>query len=123
MNIFICHLPFQYYTFKSIYEHLEDSYFIIPPFEDKVTTPEFGGGMSKNGLYEYIEDFLRRKKVEIVNYGERKPEHLARFINENADNVLASHWFDGVYLLNNVRIIRIMYGLANKEGSTYSMTL
>jgi len=121
MNIFLCLVPFHYFAFKSIYENLKKSYFAIPPLQDTILTDEFGGGMSKKGQYNYIEDFLNRKNVEIIDYGEKTAEKLAEFLDANCDNVIAPHWFEGINHIHNTRIIRMMYGLANKESSTYSI--
>ena len=116
MNIFICQVPFHYYSFKNVYKHLENSYFIIPPLHDRVLTNEYGGGMSGNGVFKYVEDFLQRKGIEVIDYGDRTQDNLAEYLNKNASNVIVSHWFDGIYLLNNVRIVRLMYGLGNKKS-------
>lgn len=121
MNYFIAHVPFQYFTFKSIYEQLQDSYFIIPPFSDTQMTFEYGSGMSAKGLYEYLYDFLRKNKVRVADYGERNIGEFIDFLNKNAKNVITSHTFTGIHLLHNVRIIRLMYGLVNKDSSTYCL--
>jgi len=79
MNIFLCLTPFHYFVFKSIYKQLNKSYFAIPPLQNNLLTDEFGGGLSKKGQYNYIEDFLNRKNVEIIDYGEKTAEKLAEF--------------------------------------------
>jgi CDP-glycerol glycerophosphotransferase (TagB/SpsB family) len=121
MNIFLCLVPFNYFVYKSLYKNLEKSYFAIPPLRDRLLTDEFGGGLSKKGQYNYIEGFLKRKNVEIIDYGEKTAEKLAEFLDANCDNVIAPHWFAGINHIHNTRIIRMMYGLANKESSTYSI--
>lgn len=113
MNAFICHVPFHYYLFKSTHKHLEESCFIIPPLSDKVMTAEYGSGMSAKGQYEYLFDFLRRKKVKVIDYGERTAKHLGNYLNQNARNVIVSHWFNGIYYLENVRIIGLTFSLAS----------
>jgi len=100
---------------------LKESYFAIPPLQDRLLTDEFGGGLSKKGQYNYIEGFLKRKNVEIIDYGEKTAEKLAEFLDANCDNVIAPHWFAGINHIHNTRIIRMMYGLANKKSSTYSI--
>ena len=121
MNIFLCFIPFHYFVFKSIYKKLNKSYFAIPPLQDKLLTDEFGGGLSKKGQYDYIEDFLNKKNVEVVDYGEKTAKNLTEFLNANCDNVIVPHWFEGINYTHNSRIVRMMYGLANKESSTYSI--
>jgi len=121
MNIFLCHVPFHYFVLKSIYKHLNKSYFAIPPLQDKLLTDEFGGGLSKKGQCDYLKDFLNKKNVEVINYGERTPEKFAEFLDANCDNVITPHWFSGINHIHNTRIVRMMYGLANKESSTYSI--
>lgn len=121
MNIFLCLVPFHYFVFKSIYKKLKKSYFAIPPLQDRPLTDEFGGGMSKKGQYNYIEGFLKKKNTEIIDYGEKTSEKLAEFLDANCDNVIAPHWFEGINHIHNTRVIRMMYGLANKESSTYSL--
>ena len=111
MNVFICHVPFHYYLFKSTYKHLKNSCFIIPPFSDNTMTAEYGSGMNAKGKYEYVLDFLRRKQVEVVDYGERSGNNLGNFLNQNTRNVIITHWFDGIYSLKNVRIIGFLYSL------------
>lgn len=121
MNIFLCLVPFHYFVFKSIYENLKTSYFAIPPLHDRILTDEFGGGLSERGQYDYIEGFLNRKKIAIIDYGEKTAEKLAKFVDANCKNVIIPHWFSGINLIRNSRIVRVIYGLANKESSTYSV--
>jgi len=117
MNFLICHIPFHYYLFKSIYENLENTYFVIPPFYDSVMTTEWGGGMSAKGKYEYISNFLKRKNIECIDYGKRNSTNLSNFLNKYAENVIISQWFDGVFLLDNARLIGLMYSLAGVANS------
>ena len=63
MNAFICMVPLHYYLFRSIYEALENSVFLIPPQTDK-SIGEYGGGMSSRGLYEYMYSFFKTEASE-----------------------------------------------------------
>lgn len=120
-NYFVCHVPFQYYAFRSAYKQLENSCFIIPPFSDKKLSPQYGGGMSANGQYEYLYDFLQEKDVAVADYGEMSVKNFSDFLNKNAKSVITAHTFDCINYLKGMRIIRFMYGLANKESSTFRL--
>ncbi|MCX5815344.1 MAG: CDP-glycerol glycerophosphotransferase family protein [Proteobacteria bacterium] len=122
MNAFVCMVPLHYYVFRSIYESLEDSVFLIPPQTDKPIV-EYGGGMSSRGLYDYVYSFLKQKHVNVVDYGPADIDNFADFIKKNVRNIICPHMFTGVHLLDNVRIFKIVYGIPRNIQAQFKYEL
>lgn len=116
MNVFIVHVPFHYYLFRSIYKNLEDSAFIVPPMSDKPMYEKYGSGMSGSGLWNYMCSFLKSKRVNIADYGNIKTNNFIKFINESQFNLVCPHYFDGLYDVQEKRIFKFAYAVPN-EGS------
>ncbi len=115
MNVFVGLVPLHYYLFRSIYGNLENSCFIIPPMQDKGSS-EYGGGMSGNGLYSLMAQFLKSKKVEVADYGDINIGNFIKYLSKNADNIICPHMFNGMFEVENTRIFKIVYGIPNENN-------
>lgn len=115
MNVFVVQVPFFYYVFRSITENLDNSFFIIPPMEDKLMSDKYGSGMSGIGLYDYSYRFLKEKGVNIIDYGEVTRNNFITFINKHVRNVICTHHFIWRYYVENTRIFQIVFSLPTNE--------
>lgn len=111
MNVFVVHVPFHYYLFRSIYSELEDSHFIIPPFSDSTMSEKYGSGMSGRGLYDYLHRFLEGKGVDIIDYGDINNDNFITFITKNVRNVICPHHFNSRYEVQDTRIFQMVYAI------------
>jgi len=119
MNIFICHVPFHYYLFKSIYTHLADSFFAIPPMYDKECIAGLGGGMSAEGIYGYVKTFLEDRHVKLIDYGAPNTTNFVKFLEDNARSVVVVGAFYGMEEMRGVRIVRMMYSMGLNYTDKY----
>jgi len=114
MNIFVCHTPFHYYVYKSIYENMPNAYFIIPPMQDRPFSPEWGGGMSADAIYDYIWNFLSGKKARILEYERSNLKMFFETLKNNAKNLIMLYGLFGLYKmdeLDGIRLFQIPYTL------------
>ncbi|MFA5197628.1 MAG: CDP-glycerol glycerophosphotransferase family protein [Patescibacteria group bacterium] len=117
MNAFICAVPLHYYFFKSIYNHLNDAIFVIPPVADSPFMKTLGGGLTGGAQFNYIYSFLASQNVKVADYGTVTAENFVRYINDNIKNVVCPHMFTGIERLKNKRIIKLVYGIPSDTRS------
>lgn len=120
MNVFVVHVPFHYYLFRSIYKNLTDSAFIISPMTNKPMSDNYGSGMSGIGLYNYMDRFLKNKKVNTIEYGEITIDNFIKYISENVNSVICPHYFAGIYEIQHTRVFKIAYGIPNNDASQFN---
>jgi len=78
-------------------------------------------GMTGHGKYEYVLEFLEANEVMVADYGEITIDNFINYINLNAKNLVVTHWFHRIHLLNEVRTILMMYTLTNKNNCVYNI--
>lgn len=83
---------------------------------------EYGGGMSSRGLYDYVYSFLKQKQVNVIDYGPADIDNFVGFIRNNVQNIICPHYFNGIHLLDDVRIFKIVYGVPRNEQAQFDFT-